>query len=59
MGATCEENFIRNVEQLGAKRQRKPPTRFDEECYVASDLTADINEPTNIENAFSGEHSRQ
>ena len=50
---------IRNAEQLGAKRQRDPPTRFDEECYVASDLTADINEPTNIEDAFSGEHSHQ
>ena len=59
VGETYEENFIRNAEQLGAKRQRKPPTRFDEECYVASDLTADINEPTNIEDAFSGEHSHQ
>lgn len=26
---------------------------------MASDLTADINEPTNIEDAFSGEHSHQ
>ena len=43
VGARYEENFIRNIEQLGAKRQRKPRTRFDEECYVASDLTADIN----------------
>ena len=43
VGARYEENFVRNVEQLAAKRQRKPRTRFDEECYVASDLTADIN----------------
>jgi len=59
VGGTYEENFIRNAEQFGVKRQRKPPTRFDEECYVASDLTADINKPTNIEDAFSGEHSHQ
>ena len=59
VGGTYEENFIRNVEQFGAKRQRKPPTRFDEECYVASDLTADINDLTNIEDAFSGENSHQ
>jgi len=59
VGGTYQENFIRNAEQLGAKKQRKPQTRFDEECYVASDLTADINEPTNIEDAFSGEYSHQ
>ena len=50
-------NFMRETENSGAKRQRKPPTRFDDQCYVADNLTADINEPVNIEEAWSGENS--
>ncbi len=42
MGATYEENFMRETDNLGAKRQRRPPTRFDDQCYVADNLTADI-----------------
>ena len=59
VGATYEENFIREVQNLDAKRQkRRPPTRFDEEVYAAADnLTADINEPVNIQEAWTGEHS--
>ena len=55
MGASYEDNFRRDRE----KRPRKPPTSFDEECYVANDLTADINEPVTINEAFSGEHSAE
>ena len=58
VGATYEENFIREVQNLDAKRQRRPPTRFDEEVYAAADnLTADINEPVSIQEAWTGEHS--
>ena len=58
MGATYEENFIREVQNLDAKRQRKPPTRFDEEVYAAADnLTADINETVSIQEAWAEEHS--
>ena len=57
VGATYEENFIREVEDLGPQRQRRRPARFDEECYAADDLTADINEPRNIREAWNGEHS--
>ena len=49
-------NEVRNV---GERRMRRPPNRFDDECYVANDLTADINEPVNIDEAFSGEHSTE
>ena len=55
VGASYEENFMREVEQLG--RERRRPARFDEECHVASNLTANINEPVSIDEAFSGEHS--
>ena len=55
---TYEENFIREGQNLDAKRQRRPPTRFDEEVYADADnLTADINEPVNIQEKWTGEHS--
>ena len=54
VGATYEENFIREVQNLDAKRQRRPTTRFDEEVYAAADnLTADINEPVSIQEAWT------
>ena len=59
VGATYEESFMNEVQRLGEKRQRKPPTRFDEECYIASDLTSDIVEPTNIKDTFCGEHANE
>ena len=37
VGATYEDNFLREVEQLG-ERQCKPLARFDEECYISSNL---------------------
>lgn len=58
VGETYEENLLRKVENLGEKRARRPPRRFDEECNVA-DLTADIDEPSNISEALTGEHSVQ
>ena len=55
VGATYEESFMNDVQRLPEKRQRKPPTRYDEECYIASDF----DEPTNIKDAFSGEHANE
>ena len=53
VGATYEENFIREGQNLDAKRQRRPPTRFDEEVYAAADnRIADINEPMNIQDIY-------
>ena len=49
-------NEVRNI---GKRRVRRPPNRFDDECYLASDITADINEPINIDEAFSGQHSTE
>ena len=57
VGATYEENFMRETGNLGDKRQRKAPSRFDDECYVADNLTADINEPVHIQEAWTGDHS--
>ncbi len=59
VGATYEETFMNEVRNVGEQRMRRQPNRFDDECYVANDLTADINEPVNIDEAFSGEHSTE
>ena len=43
---------IHEVRNVGERRIRRPPNWFDKECYMAvmaNDLTADINEPTNIQ----------
>ena len=58
VGATYEENFMRNVENLDPQRQRRPPARFDE-LYAAEDLTADISEPRNIEQAWNEDYCVQ
>ena len=42
VGVTYEDHFMRGVEEIGTKRQRKPAARYDEECYIANDLTAEI-----------------
>ena len=59
VGATFEETFMNEVHNVGERRMRRPPNRFDEECYLANDITADINEPINMDEAFSGEHSTE
>ena len=58
VGPNYEENFMREVENLPPKRQHNPPVRFaEEEFYAADALTANINEPNNISEAWKGEHS--
>ena len=59
VGETLEETFMNEVRNIGERRVRRPPNRFDDECYLASDITADINEPINIDEAFSGQHSTE
>ena len=59
VGATFEETFMNEVQNVGEQRIRRPPNRFDEECYIASDITADINEPATIDEAFSGGKSAE
>ncbi|CAB4030416.1 Retrovirus-related Pol poly from transposon TNT 1-94 [Paramuricea clavata] len=37
VGATFEETFMNKVRNVGERRMRRPPKRFDEECYLAND----------------------
>lgn len=59
VGATFEETFMNEVRNVDERRIRRPPNRFDEECYLVNDITADINEPINLKEAFSGEYSTE
>ena len=55
---TYEENFMRQVKTLGAKRQRNPPKRFlPDECNVATALLDD--EPKSITGALNGKNSEK
>ena len=46
-------------QNLNPQRRRRPPARYDEELYNVEDLTADISEPRNIKQAWSGDHCIQ
>ena len=46
------------VRNIGERRVRRPPNRFEDECYLASDITAAINEQINIDEVYFEEHSR-
>ncbi len=60
VGATYEDNFMREVENINQQRERRPPRRYDEELYnCTEDLTADINEPRNISEAWTGDYRMQ
>ena len=59
MGATYEQNFLREVENLNQPRQRRIPQRYEEMYVCVDDLTADINEPKNISEAWSSECNTQ
>ena len=48
------------VQNLNLQRERKPPPRFDDEVYnYSEDLTADINEIGNINEAWNGKNSTE
>lgn len=56
----CEDSFMKEIKNLPPQRKRKPPLRFIEQDFYAADtLTADINEPCNIFEAWRGEHSAE
>ena len=57
LGATYEETFMRQVNNLDETRCRKPPDWFDE-SNIAS-LTSDEEEPRNVKEALKGEHSKK
>ena len=63
VGENYEQRFLRELENLPQKRQRKAPQRLIEEeadcCYISDILTADIEEPKSLNEAWNGEYSIQ
>ena len=58
VGATYEETFMRQVENLSSKRHRNPPQRFHPDgCLIADSLTNEVDEPKSVGEALIGEHS--
>ena len=68
---TYEETFMKQVETLGGRRERRPPQRLvenaniadeeddDDECNVVESLTQKIYEPNTVDEALSGDHSAE
>eukprot|EP00794_Sanderia_malayensis_P008535 gene8535-9447_t len=53
---TFEDNFMEQVRNLGATRERRPPERFREElCNITGSLTSEVEEPKMVEDALSSE----
>ena len=48
VGATYEDNFMREVENMDQRRQRRPPQRYEEMYVCTDDLTSDISKPRNL-----------
>ena len=65
VGATYEENFMREVANLPDARRRRPPARLGEEVNeensnIAAEILAhDIDEPRKIYDAWNGEYSSE
>ena len=53
-----EENFMKQVQNLNAKRQRKAPKKFSpDECNITESLTAENEEPQSISEALNGKNA--
>ena len=63
---TYEETFMREVEALPSKRERKPNRRYHEDVNIVRELpidnitlTSDIDEPVSLNAALTGLHAAQ
>ena len=60
VGETYEETFMRQVDNLGPKRQRRTPNRFHpDSCNLIQLLPNDISEPKTVKEALQSEHSAE
>ena len=60
VGETYEETFMRQVDNLGPKRQHRAPNRFHpDSCNLIESLTNDISEPKTVKKALQSEHSAE
>ena len=60
VGETYEETFMRQVDNLGPKRQHRAPNRFHpDSCNLIESLTNDISELKTVKEALQSEHSAE
>ena len=60
VGASYEDNFMKQVENIGTKRQRKAPKKFSpDECNLAESLTAESEQPQSIHDALNGKDANK
>ena len=60
MGASYEETFMKQVQNLCTKRQRQAPTKFSpDECNLTESLTAENEEPQSINEALNGKDANK
>ena len=58
VGETYEETFMRQVDNLGPKRQCRAPNQFHlHSCTLMESLTNDISEPKTVKEALQSEYS--
>ena len=51
---------MEEVRQIGESKVRRPPARYDEEHHITDNLATDfIDEPSNVKEVITGEHSRE
>ena len=60
VGEIYEETFMRQVDNLGPKRQCRAPNQFHpDSCNLIESLTNDISEPKTVKEALQSEHSAE
>lgn len=60
VGASYEETFMKQVQNLGTKRQRRAPTKFSpDERNLTEPMTAENEEPQSINEALDGKDANK
>lgn len=60
VGVTYEDRFLEEVNNLGTKRNRRPPDRYQPDgCFITESLITDLDEPKSLDEALNSQHSEQ
>ena len=60
VGEPYEEIFMRQVDNLGPKRQHRAPSQFHQgSCNLIESLTNDISEPKTVKEALQSKYSAE
>ena len=59
IASTYEETFMNQVNNLGTRRVRNAPKRFDDECHFSKSTTDNIEIPKTFNSALHSDHCAQ